>query len=254
LDYDASKLTPTELFNAYQEKAERMADSLCWHFSVSGALAFQEEARQEALKELWRCANTFEPGKQKLQLKISRGHSDVWGLLFAGDIEATPVPQPSYSNFWIWSVQRVRGRVLDFFRSERLITRIAKSTDENAPKRTSMLYKDRFLSASSAVNPTKHKPNSDNSSYGSFLDLFPSNDVSDYRVTERDARRQVEMILEKADLEIEEVGVVKLYYSERQIDKKEIADLYGKSTTWVTLTLKSAIGKMRSVAQVVTHT
>ena len=90
---------------------------------------------------------------------------------------------------------RVRGRVLDFFRAQRLITRLPKKSEDkpDAPRYT-MLYKDRFLSANNPV--LRKSSNSSRVSEGgpsphgeiiSYFDLFPSKDRAG-------SRRRVEMI------------------------------------------------------------
>lgn len=193
----------------------------------------------------------FQPGKQIIELRVTEGYRDVWLALMGDVIKATPVPPPSYANFWIWSVGQVRGRVIDYFRSEKLITRVPKSKNGDAPKRQSMLYKDRFLSASNPLFNLKTNSSDGNSLAGSFLDLFPSRDFADREVVDEDRRKQVKTIMEKAELDGDEAEVVELYYSDQGLAKKDIAGMYGRSPTWVSATLKSALQKMQSVAQVV---
>ena len=138
-------MTPEELFEEYRDRAERIAQSLCWHYQVSGALNHQEEAKSEALLALWRACQAFDPEKQALENKKRAAESNVLTAIFGVHIKTKKAKNP-YANFWMWAITRVRGRVIDYFRSERLITRIQQGEDKD--KKVTMLYQDRFLSAS----------------------------------------------------------------------------------------------------------
>lgn len=249
-------MTPQELFDKHQARAERIAEGLCWHCQISGALAFQEEAKQEALQELWRCAVNFDPDKQSLQLRVSGSNAVFWNAVMGKDLSELPVKK-SYSNFWIWTAMRVRGRVLDFFRAQRLITRLPKKSEDkpDAPRYT-MLYKDRFLSANNPV--LRKSSNSSRVSEGgpsphgeiiSYFDLFPSKDRADHADELNDQRKKIAAILESSSLTPDEKNVIALYYGDEELSRSDIAEKLGKTGVMIGVELKSALSKMRSAAE-----
>jgi RNA polymerase sigma factor (sigma-70 family) len=212
---------------------------------VSGALAFQEEAKQEALQELWKCAVAFDPDKQCLQMRVVGSNAIFWKAVLGKDLSLLPMKK-RYSNFWIWATMRIRGRVLDFFRAQRLITRAPKRSDPDAPRQVTMLYKDRFLSANSPVLRKSSEVIGDVIS--SYFDLFPAKETADAEDEANDQKKQISAILGEAGLNNEETQVVSIYYSDRDMSRAQIAEELGRSTIVIGALLKSALEKMRLAA------
>jgi DNA-directed RNA polymerase specialized sigma24 family protein len=233
-------LTPLDLFEAYRDKAEKMASSLCWHYQVSGALAFQEEAKSEALMALWKECQKFDPQKQGFQRK-QYSVQVFWNVLLGDQSFPLTSAKNPYANFWIYCVQKVRGRVIDFFRAQRLITKQQPNAAGIRPKKT-LLYRDRFISTSTQVSELR---SGDNPSFSTLLELLPSLDRADGQDEHLDRRKRIRNIMTFAHLSDLETKVVAIYYSDSGISKKEIAQELGISQPRFTVALNSALEKMR---------
>ena len=133
-------MQPLDLYLAHEKKAEEVATKLCYFYKVSGAVPHQEDAKAEARKALWKRAVSFDPSKQIMQCRAEaenkiRQERQSREILSAAIFGYTPpeyppyVPRDPYSTFWMFTIMRVRGAVLDFFRAEKLIRKFVAKGD-----------------------------------------------------------------------------------------------------------------------------
>lgn len=226
------------LYLAYVPKADELAKRLCFHFRASGALAFEKDAQSHARIALWKCAVKFDPKKQRLQrMKIKKQQEESIQAILFGYPEPKHEPYDPYSNFWIASIRRVSGAVLDLFRAERLITK-----PQNGEVSDTMLYYERFQSLDRPLSDA-----SNGNSRDSFGDMLPSKDRADKNDEISEMRYQIESIKQDAELSENEQLVIELSYSEEDLSKSEVAERMGMSGAAVTALLAKALEKMRQV-------
>lgn len=213
-----------------------MAENLCWHYAVSGALAYQEEAVSEALLGLWQACTRFDESKQVMQRRELRRIAEYhfWHLLFAG---ALPVfaADATYQNFWIWAVRRIRGSVIDLFRRERIITRLQGKEDGYR----TLLYKDKFLSCDAVLK-------NDGEGARRYVEAFASPERADKGMDELEREQSIRAMLDASGLtDLEKWLIQRRYAEEGSIS--EIARESGNSGAWVCGAVKTALAKIRNV-------
>lgn len=278
-------MSPTELFEAHSQKAEEIAEKLCYLYTVSGALAYREEAKSEARMALWKCCLRFDPRKQLMQRKKQKLKEEE--QLWAAVLGYPPPEIPSeesydpYKNFWIASLRRIRGSVLDLFRSERLIVKrgvkgeleaidkrdlaeikrrfrrgdpidaicadFAISEEALEQLKPTMLYQEKFLSLDRRLGDFSSNGSSDHGGSDSFADLLPSRDRADGNDEALHLRHQIESAKSKANLSRQESRVMELCFHEAGWSKADAAKLLGISPMRVGFALQSALAKMRAV-------
>jgi DNA-directed RNA polymerase specialized sigma24 family protein len=229
------------------EKAREVAKSLCFYYAVSGALAFQDEATSEAYKALWLCCQRFDPKRQVMQRRKAQIQTDeqFWAIIFEYPLPES-IPFDPYANFWMCSIQRVRGGVLDFFRAQRLITKRSKKPGEE--QKPTMLHAERFLSLD---RPLSSVSNGAYNAFGggeSFCDLLPSSDRADSEDERRHHQSIIGEMKKKANLTPQERRALDLYYSELGYTKAEVSRELGVSQVRIQDLVDSAILKLRNVA------
>ena len=237
-------MSPEDLFQAHVDRAEKIATALCWRYRVSGALFYQDEARSEARLALWRACRNFDPTRQELEIRKIRQHelAHFWNPLFG-----TPPPpdtdhQGPYDNFWIWAVRQIYGRVIDWFRSYHLIKRMAKGEGP------SMVYHERFLSMTRAKGAGVM--DGDGQGPHDFDECLPSSDRADGYDEIEEQRAILHGLVTAARLTQTEIQSLRLAYGDDEMGKAEIAELMGVAPSTVATLLKSAMGKLKAVAQV----
>ena len=235
-------MEPEALFNAHLDKAEKIATSLCWRYRVSGALSYQEEAKSEARLALWRACRNFDPCRQELEIRKIRQH----GLaLFWNPIFGAPPPpnhdQDPFSNFWIWAVRQIYGRVIDWFRSYHLIKRMAKD------EKPSMIYHERFISMTrwGWDGGYDGEAGHEDSTYANAL---PSQDVSDSYDDVEAKQVQIRQLVKRAGLSRTEIKVLRLTFGDDEMSKAEIAEVLGITATQAGDLFKSVLAKLKEAA------
>lgn len=220
-------MTPEQLFLAHKDKAEKLAERLSWHFAAAGAQSFSDEAKGVARLTLWNKCREFDPKRQTMA-KIRwrwKAESTFWGPLMgtkpSGEVQSARDP---YDSFWLWAQQRVRGSVMDYFRSQKLIVRGATSDNFSIP------YPDKYVSLEHADLEFKYSHESPEREDTSLL------------------RDKINGIISKSNLTNVEETVLRKYYSEDGFDLGEIAESLGRSRMFAAQALKSAISKMRDAA------
>ncbi len=236
-------MLPEDLFTRHSQQADKLALDLCHFYAVSGALAYRDEACSEAKLALWKQAVTFNPAKQLMQRVVAE--ESYWAALIGYDM---PVPKyrDPYDTFWISSIQRVRGAVLDFFRSQRLITKLPKILPGEKQIRT-MLYYERFVSMNKPIssvvgNRASHEQESGTETFGDFL---LSKDRTDSNDDRRDMRLRIELLTKRAGLTSKEYRIIILTFTEDEHDAKEISIILGIPEAKVKKMKSEALAKMR---------
>ena len=237
-------VTPEELFAAHVDKAEKIASTLCWRYKVSGALCYLEEAKSEARLALWRACVNFSPGKQAFEIRKIREHisASFWSPLFGAPAPPLPLSSDPYDNFWIWAIRQIYGRVIDWFRSYRLIKRMAEG--ESA----SMVYHERFISmtrTSAAVGVEDGARFHQND----FDECLPSGDRADQYNDGHDRHQQLVAVIQAARLSPQENRVISLAYGEGELSVVEISEVMGITQARVAWILRSAMTKLKAAAQ-----
>ena len=241
------EVSPHQLFETHMSKADRIAERLCWHYRISGALLYQEEARSEARMALWRCCMLFDPSLQALQNKISKAleQSLFWSPIFGFKVQDSR--KDPYATFWIWSIQRINGRVLDFFRSQQLIRCLEPGEAHT------MLYRNKFVSISNPKGSTASGTSNSHipSEYMSqdYTDSFFSPDRSDGYNEVESTNLELASIMERADLTPSEREAIQLAYGSDEMTAPEIAEMLGVDTNEAKSLIKKAMSKLKEVAQ-----
>lgn len=240
----------------------------------------------EARKALWKCAVEFDPRKQVMQ---RRAETLIAKEIMIAMILGMQPPKFStvdqYANFWMISAMRVRGSVLDFFRSEKLIRKMVVKgdlqkltkkqikdiqqrifdgdptgdiaimfglTDEQVESlRPSMLHYVRFVSLSRPMSDFYNWADQNRVSTPgeSLADLIPSQceDV-DKQVADRS---MVDYLKSEALLTDSERAIVDMVYSEDRHTISEVGSHFGMTVKSTNEILNSALAKMRAVAAAV---
>jgi len=221
---------------------------LCYLYQVSGAVPYMRDAESEAIRALWRRCCAFDPKKQKMQMESLRQRSEemLWAVVMEYSIPNFEDVDP-YSRFWMNAVQYVRGAVLDFFRSERLITkRVKKEGEEVKP---TMLYAERFPSLDTLVSQVANGVHGNRDVEGeSFSDTFPSSLRTDASDDIRERRAQIQAIESASDLTPQETQIIRLCFHENDYSPNEVAKLLGLPLGHVKLVMNTALTKMRMAA------
>lgn len=281
----------------YEPKAKQVALGLCFHYRYSGAFSLEDEAGSEALTALWKCCVKFDPSKQLFVRKQEEFRKKEWqeqnseDILLACLLNYSPPAQPNYadpySTFWIASIRRVRGAVLDFFRAERIITkfvqrgslknlsaqqikklknRIVDWEDEGhlhklaeeygvAPEdmdelRPTMLYQDRFISMSQLVSERANGVYVQNQSDpgGTVGDWIASGQRADEADEAQHARVVTRELRRRANLTQQEERALDLIYSDLGHTTAEAGALMGLTRNQVEKMVTIACRKMRDAA------
>ncbi len=237
---------PQTLFDRHLAQADRVAERLCWSYRVSGALTYQEEARSEARLALWRCCLSYNPDLQAFQKKLAHV-ADL--IIFWSPVLGIAVTEPRkdpYASFWIWAVQRVGGRVLDFFRSQHLITRLAPGETHT------MLYRERFVSMGTPKGQTARGSSNpslrDEYLSQDYTDSFFSSDRADTYNELESIQLEISTIMSDAHLTQTEQQAIDLAYGDEEMEPAEIAEMMGIGTATAKLLLKTALGKLQDAA------
>lgn len=278
-------MSPQELFDSHVQKAEEVASRLCFFYAVSGALNYREEAISEAKMALWKCCCRFDPNKQKMQIK-QQGKQALSEEIILSCIFDYQVPVVTttnldpYKNFWISSLTRVRGSVLDYFRAERLIikpvvtgelatlnratikkikNRIGVDDDDDIALeygisrqaleklKPTMLHQERFLSLDRALGDAC----GDNDASGgreSFYDIIASNSRTDHGDEARHVHLVILNMKAKAALSLDEEKALDYFYSDAGYSRAEVAGIMRLTPAKVKSLLDEAILKLRSAA------
>jgi len=229
-------VTPEELFLVHKERAEALAERLCWHFQVAGTMSYLDEAKSTARVTLWTMAGRYDPSKQAY---VGRKRSDAifWNVFTDTQLFESPSgKRDPYETFWLWAQQRVRGSVLDFFRSHKLIVRGATTEHYSIP------YYDRFVSIDSLVDRTDYSNRPGR--------ISPFESPSEPSEDCEDTRRQIDELIKNAGLTEVEEQVVRMYYSRDGFDFADVAQRFSNTRAWAARTLKGAIAKLRTSAGV----
>lgn len=237
-------MSPTDLFAAHVEKAEKIATALCYRYRISGALVYQEEAKSEARLALWRACQNFDPGRQALEIRKVRERmaSCFWNPLFG-----SPPPPPSehtdpFDTFWIWAVRPIYGRIIDWFRSYHLIKRMGKD------EKPSMVYHERFLSMTRSKAMTV-SVDGDGQGARDFDECLPSSDRADDYDHLQETHMHLQRLVAAAHLVQTEIQVLSLAYGEEEMGKAEIAEMLGISPSAAAEALRTAMGKLKQAAR-----
>lgn len=254
-------MSPIELFEVHRSKAERVAERLCWHYQISGALRLVQDAKQEACLALFKESSRFKPRRQAFARRKDRMAITAvyWSILRKQKREALPEQDP-YSTFWMFAVARVQGSVIDFFRKQRIIQRLPQAEADQpvfcerctspmlvfsqecehggfCRQPRTMLYHERFLSASGS-------PDDDSTPCRStYFDLFASRERADAADDLNHTRYQILSRAKAAGLDYQEMKVVTLMCSE-DMSKEDVAVELKTTIAWVGRTLRSAANKM----------
>lgn len=280
-------MSPQELFDLHVYKAYQVASKLCLFYAVSGSRNYREEAISEAKMALWRCCVEFDPNKQVMQIRQqqldNKQKSEEIILACIFGYEAPPVPteknQDPYKNFWMLSLLRVRGSVIDFFRQQRLIIKpvitgelanFDKATIKKIKNRVgvdddddialeygishraleklkpTMLYQERFLSLDRALDAACGEGES--RKRDSFNDIIASNSRTDHGDKTRDSRNLITIIKSKAQLSEIEEKVIDYLYSEDGYSASDVAAIMHITSAKVKNLAREALNKMRGVA------
>lgn len=282
-------MTPQDLFDSHVSKAEEVASRLCFFYAVSGAMNYREEAISEAKMALWKCCCRFDPNKQRMQIKqqgvMAQAIAEeiILSCIFDYQIppaSVSPTNTDPYKNFWISSLTRIRGSVLDYFRTERLIikpvvagelamltratikkikNRIGVDDDDDISReygislqaleklKPTMLHQERFLSLDRALGDAC----GDGDSSGgreSFYDIIASNSRTDHGDDAQHVRYVILNIKSKAFLTIEEEKALDYFYSDAGYSRAEVAGLMQLTTAKVKNLIDEAILKLRTSA------
>jgi RNA polymerase sigma factor (sigma-70 family) len=233
-------VTAEELFHAHAEKARDLARKLCHFYAISGALSHMEEAESEAMRGLWWCCSRFNPRRQELQRRTLHDET-FWSIMLRYE-PPTYDPRDAYKNFWISSIRRIRGSVLDYFRSEKLITKRAKGDTK-----PTMLYSEKFVSIDRPIGDFVSGGNARSLDRGdTFADMIPSAQRADQNDEVNDQRNQLAKIRKRANLTPQESKVVDLFYHESDYKKAEVAKLLGVTQTNVDRLLEAALAKLKA--------
>lgn len=201
-------MLPEKLFSLHSAKAERLAERLCWHYQIAGTRQWEEEAKSEALIGLWKACIKFRPRRQVMERRreVQEISKTYWSVIAKHAREPKTSQSDPYKTFWLYAVSRVRGAVIDFFRSHKLINRLPDSGEGGAircercnevmPKSGSiecldggfcraprtMLYHERFLSASRACVLPGLSDAAEQGKHGEtdYMDVFASPPVASY--------------------------------------------------------------------------
>lgn len=257
---------------------------MCFFYAVSGALNYREEAISEAKMALWKCCCRFDPAKQRMQVKQQKIRTEeiLLSCIFGYTTPADPSPVNSdpYKNFWISSLTRIRGSVLDYFRAERLIikpvitgelstltratikkikNRIGVDDDDDIALqygisvealqrlKPTMLHQERFLSLDRSLGDA-----SGGSDFGREWESFYEIIASSSKTDQGDEVQHIRFVLlhmkAKALLSSEEEAALDYFYSEAGYNRAEIAGLMKITTAKVKNLIEDAIIKMRGAA------
>lgn len=264
-----------------------MACKLCHTYRVSGAMAYQDEAISRALMALWIKCCDFDPSKQLMQRKEEESRINELFHRFIFGMEPEPyVAKDPYSNFWMYCFTRVRGSVLDFFRSEKLIRKfVLKGILEELPReaikkiqqrmfegedsaslaselgvpvehidllKPSMLHCFRFVSLSQMLSDSTDGSYSDTRAACSRKDTFAdlvTREKENPSIDERLASISLaNRIKSDAGLDPQEQEVVDIYYSDYGYSPAEAAERTKSSRKEFERLLASAVAKMKAVA------
>lgn len=281
-------MSPQELFDSHVHKAEEVSSRLCFFYAVAGALNYKDEAASEAKMALWKCCRKFDPNKQRMQIKLQGSQAKalseeiILSCIFNYElpVSSPPTNLDPYKNFWISSLTRVRGSVLDYFRSERLIikpvvtgelstltratikrikNRIGVDDDDDVARefgislqaleklKPTMLHQERFLSLDRALGDAC----GDNESGGgreSFYDIIPSNSRTDQGDEVQHTRYLILNMKNKASLTKQEEMAIDYFFSDAGYSKAEVAGLMQVTTSVVKNLIEDAILKLRNTS------
>lgn len=278
------QVSPQELFDSHTAKAQDVASRLCFFYAVSGALNYREEASSEALMALWECCCRFDPSKQKMQQKIESKRTEeiIFSSIFGYDMPFAPAPTncDPYKNFWIASLMRVRGSVLDYFRRERLIikpvisgelatltradikrikNRIGVDDDDDIAMefgisaqaleklKPTMLHQERFLSLDRALGEACGD-GGESGGRESFYEIIASQSKTDESDEVDHLRFMVNSLRARAKLTMQENKAIDYFYSDAGYTKSEVAGLMKVSTPMAKRLIDEALDKLRSCA------
>jgi hypothetical protein len=199
-----------ELFQAHAQRAEEIALDMCWKYRLSGSLFYMEEAKSEALMALWLACVEFDP----------------YGQTFTRAQGKDP-----YGSFWMWAAQRIRGRIIDWFRSYHLIKRLQEGEQYSMP------YHERFLSMTRSKQSARYLSYRAGGRSGigtglsdvsnDFDECLPSKDCAD-GYNEIELRRLlVGTLIRYAGLSAEELRVIALAYGPDEFGDQDVAALTG---------------------------
>ena len=278
-------MQPLDLYLAHEKKAEEVATKLCYYYRVSGALPHQEDAKAEARKALWKRAVSFDPSKQIMQCREeARQVRELMSSAIFGYSKPTFTPRDPYSTFWMFTIMRVRGAVLDFFRSEKLIRKfVAKGDLERLSKdqikliqqrmfdgddaedialeygipldqldelKPSMLHYAKFLSLSQPMSEFADgsaQVFSYSSSGESLADMLPSKDT--HSVDDSVANLSLVIRLKNTSgLTQQERQAIELFYSDQGYTAQEVGRQMNLTGKGVETMISSALIKMRNSA------
>jgi RNA polymerase sigma factor (sigma-70 family) len=239
-------VSPNDLFDKYLDKADAVANGLCWYYRVSGAGLYREEAQSEARLALWKACLRFDPSKQGLEAKKSQQRDQ---LAFFNSLVGLPPPPSAKNpadNFWIWASFQIRGRVIDLFRSLKLISRMKENESYT------MLASERFISTDFMEQSNDRGGVSkdwDNPILSRYHEFLESDMKADDTIKMDENHRLLEGIVETANLGTMETMVVDMFYGQEMM-KAEIAEKLGVTGNAVMSSLKTAMSKLRAAAQV----
>jgi len=284
---------PEKLYSLHEPKARQIAQCLCHHYQYSGALAYQDEANSEAQIALWKMCRNFDPSKQRFQrqqeaAKLQNQTDEILlAEIFGYDLPPPVIISDPYSTFWISSVQRVRGAVIDYFRSERIITkferrgsikkltahqvkklknRIVDWDDENHlfmlaeeygidpgemnDLRPTMLYADRFISLSQPISERANGFHAQNQvDAGQTIgDCLAGESRVELEDKRQSIRSMLEVLRDQSRLTVGENEVLDLIYSDLGYTEMEVGDMLGIGKREVEKRLSAALSKMRAAA------
>jgi RNA polymerase sigma factor (sigma-70 family) len=235
MSQETDSRSPERLFLSYAQQAEDIALTECWKNRISGSMYYQEEAKSEALMALWRACVEFDPSKQTLTLNHG---------------------EDPYDSFFKWATQRVRGRVVDWFRSYHLMARCGDKDGGGLKYR--LPYHKMFLSMSGGKywghRWWRGMDNEGSSMNPNFDEYLPSKDRSDEYNEMESRRRLICGTMRCARLTKEEAMVVSLSYGCDELEDPEIAEVMGCDPSRVRDLRLSAIHNMRMVGREIQRT
>lgn len=278
-------MSPQDLFDSNVSKAEEVASRLCFFYAVSGALNYRDEAISEAKMALWKCCCRFDPNKQRMQIKQQKIRTEeiLLSCIFGYSTPADPSPVNSdpYKNFWISSLTRIRGSVLDYFRSERLIikpvitgelstltratikkikNRIGVDDDDDIALqygislealqrlKPTMLHQERFLSLDRSLGGDPTSNDYSGREWESFYEVIASSSKTDQNDEAQHMRFILLHMKTKAALSPDEAAALDYFYSEAGYSRAEVAGLMKTTTGKVKNLIEDAILKLRGAA------
>ena len=242
---------------------------------------------------LWKLCEKFDPSKQLFQRRqeVARMQSQADEILLSGifcyDQPPPVVISDPYSTFWISSIRRVRGAVLDYFRAERIITKFVRrgslrnltphqvkklknrivdwddeehlvmlaaeygiDPSEMVELRPTMLYQDRFVSLSQLISDRANGFHVQNQTdIGQTVgDWIASESKTDAEDERKTMKSTIESLRDSAELTAEESQVLDLCHSELGYTENEVGEMLGVSRREIEKRLSRAYGKMRVAA------